>query len=229
MKKLLFLLIFLMTCGCEINYEERDVNDLIFGETSSDAHADDFPKYHDDNPVILSLYIDNDAGGLDKVGSEYSKLWQLKKDIVVFGSVFSEEDVIKPDYFQNIWKSNASKYTDYQKYKTGWHISFDLLDGTQIDRTILCPSDVSDFYDYLEIYLYDSANVPIGVWYSHLTMDDMTENTILTSMKLTAGSKFHEIDGKIIVSVFTYDTEDDFDENGKYRGNSVYTVEVYNK
>ena len=35
-----------------------------------------------------------------------------------------------------------------------------------------------------------------------------------------------EVDSKILLTVFTYDTEDDFDENKEYRGNSKYTMTI---
>lgn len=225
MKKYILILLIFILGGCDLKLEPMDANELIFDPP---AEKEDKPIYVDDNPVKISLYVDNTSGGLDKVNDEFRDTWRLKRDIVVFGSVFSEEEELASDYFQNIWKNNAQKYENYQKYKTSWFVSFKLLDGTVYEKTIYTPSDVTEFYDYLELYLYDSANQPIGTWYSHLTDKDMTGDTVMTSLKLTAGSKYEEIDGEITVSVFTYDSADDFDENGKYRGNSVSTVKVYN-
>ena len=218
---LLILLCFFVV-GC--NKEEN----MTVNNNAVDIEVEKIPKYEDENPVKISLYVDNTSGGLDRVNGEFKETWRKKRDIVVFGSVFSESDQLEADYFQNIWKNNAQKYDDYQVYKTGWYVNFKLIDGTIYDQMIFGPSDVVDFYDYLEIYLYDSANVPIGVWYSHLTEKDMTSDTIMTSMKLTAGSKFEQIDGEITVTVFTYDSEDDFGLDGKYRGNSMSIVKVYN-
>ena len=50
----------------------------------------------------------------------------------------------------------------------------------------------------------------------------------MDAIKLTAGEKYEEIDGPIRVMVFSYDDNEDFDENGNYRGKSLYKVEVYN-
>ena len=220
-----YSLLILLCCfvvGC--NKEEN----MTVNNNAVDIEVEKIPKYEDENPVKISLYVDNTSGGLDRVNGEFKETWRKKRDIAVFGSVFSESDQLEADYFQNIWKNNAQKYDDYQVYKTGWYVNFKLIDGTIYDQMIFGPSDVVDFYDYLEIYLYDSANVPIGVWYSHLTEKDMTSDTIMTSMKLTAGSKFEQIDGEITVTVFTYDSEDDFGLDGKYRGNSMSIVKVYN-
>lgn len=228
MKRSILIALCVILCGCEFPFNKVDSKDLIFNNNETEnTDKEKVPEYVDKNPVKISLYVDNTSGGLDIVKDEFRDTWRPKRDIVVLGSVFSDKEELDSDYFQNIWKNNALKYDDYTKYKTGWYVNFKLLDGTIIDQMIFSPNDVIDFYDYLEIYLYDSANVPIGVWYSHLTEDDMTDETIMTSMKLTAGSKYKEIDGEITVSVFTYDGDDDFDESGKYRGNSVSTVKVY--
>ncbi|MBQ6841394.1 MAG: hypothetical protein IJO63_04705 [Bacilli bacterium] len=228
MKRFVIILCVLLLCGCDFKYKTIDSNELIFDANKETESAVQEPKYEDENPVEISLYVDNAFGGLDIVKDEFRDTWRLKRDIVVFGSLFTSEEIIEEDYFQNMWKNAAEKYDDYFKYKTGWHVYFKLTDGTIYDQMVFKPSDVDRFYDYLEIYLYDSANQPIGVWYSHLTDNQMTEDTVLTSMKLTAGSLYEQIDGEITVTVFTYDSEDDFDESGKYRGNSLSTVKVYN-
>lgn len=227
MKKIILICLLFVICGCDYEYKTYNSKDMIFNKTSSEKEKE--PKYIDENPVKISLYVDNSSGGLDIVKDAFIDTWRLKRDIVVFGSLFDTKEVIESDYFQNIWKNSASQYENYNKYKTGWHVNFKLKDGTVFDQMIFKPSDVDYFYDYLEIYLYDSANQPIGVWYSHLLDSQMKDETIMTSMKLTAGSLYEEIDGEINVSVFTYDGQDDFFEDGKYRGNSMSTVKVYNK
>ena len=224
MKRVVLIICILILCSCNSSLNNNEIVDPTLNENIGDSII----EYQDDNPVKISLYVDNTSGGLDKVDGEFKDKWRTKRDIVVFGSVFCEDDEIASDYFQNIWKNNAQKYDNYEMYKTGWHVRFSLLNGTEFDQMIFTPSDVDDFYDYLELYLYDSANQPIGTWYSHLTDNQMTENTVMTSLKLTAGSKWEEIDGEITVTVFTYNDEEDFDENGKYRGNSMSTVKVYN-
>ena len=226
MKKAVIVLIMLLLCGCTLKKEKEFPNEIIKKHES--LNNDSIPKYVDENPVKVSLYVDNSFGGLDKVKDEFHEPWRLKRDIAVFGAVFSEEDVIASDYFQNIWNNSAKKYENFEKYKIGWYINFTLEDGTEYERTILNPKDVEDFYDYLEIYLYDSANVPIGVWYSHLLESDINEKTVITSMKLTAGSKYTSINSPIVVKTFTYDDINDFDEKGFYRGNSQYLIKVYN-
>ena len=230
MKKMFLMCLLLIICGCDYKYKTYNSKDMIFDKTSSSKENEtNEPEYVDENPVKISLYVDNSIGGLDIVKESFIDTWRLKRDIVVFGSLFDTKEEIESDYFQNIWKNSASQYENYDKYKTGWYVNFKLKDGTIIDQMVFKPSDVEYFYDYLEIYLYDSANQPIGIWYSHLLDSQMNEDTIMTSMKLTAGSLYEEIEGEITISVFTYDGQDDFNEDGKYRGNSMSTVKVYNK
>ena len=225
MKKICMMLLMFLLSGCSFELQKELPNKE---ENNNKQIEENIIEYVDNNPVVLSLYVDNAFGGLDKVKDEFHESWRLKRDIVVFGAVFSEEETIESDYFQNIWLNNAKKYENYEKYKIGWYVDFTLEDGTEYEQIILSPKDVEKFYDYLEIYLYDSANVPIGVWYSHLLEEQMTDKTIMTSMKLTAGSKFESINSPIVVKVFTYDDTEDFDEKGYYRGNSQYLVKVYN-
>lgn len=223
MKKIVLLCIsILFLCGCDLieRIEQVPVENMIF-----DKGEDDKPRYKDENPVKLSLYADNAFGVLGKAETDFHQKWIKKKDIVVFNILLTDEDDITGDYFQDIWKKYADNYTT--SYKVGWYVSFELTDGTKFEKVVNSPKDVEDFYDYLEIYLYDSANVAKDVWYSHLLEKDMTDQTIMTSMKLTAGSKYEEINGPIKVMGFTFDSEDDFDENGLYRGNSKYIVNVY--
>lgn len=228
MKRCFLPLVLLLACGCTNEIKNETINVVPKNPEPVVEEEPKEPEYVDENPVKISLYVDSNSG-LDKSPLEFKTTWIKKKDITVFGSIFSEDDKFGNDYYQNIWKNAAGKYDDYTKYKTGWQLEFSLADGTNIDQMIFKPSDVSYFYDYLEIYLYDSANVPIGVWYSHMLDEEMTDETVLTSMKLTAGSKYEEISSPIKVTVFTYDSDDDFDKDGHYRGNSSYSVLVINE
>lgn len=221
MKKIVLCLLFLIICGCENLNNLASSNNVVTDKVEQ-------PEYIDKNPVKISMYIDNAFGGLDIARDEFHDTWRPKRDIVILSSLYSQEEVIAEDYFQNMWKNAALKYDNYEQYKTGWYINFKLKDSTIIDQMIKSPTDVEYFYDYLELYLYDSANQPIGTWYSHLTAEDMKDNTILTTLKLTAGSKFDQIESPITISVYTYDDLEDFDNAGKYRGNSLSTIKVYN-
>ena len=68
-------------------------------------------------------------------------------------------------------------------------------------------------------YLYDDyANIGKG-FYSHIEDNQYNESTLFTALKIQSSYSCSEIISPITVTVFTYDTEDDF-ENNEYRGNS---------
>ena len=92
------------------------------------------------------------------------------------------------------------------------------------EATITTPDKTFIFNPYIFIYLYDDIHQPDGAWYSHV--ESMTDNTLFSSIKLTAIHNLNEITSPVTLTVFTYDTEDDFDEDGNYRGNSKYTINI---
>ena len=65
------------------------------------------------------------------------------------------------------------------------------------------PENTEENREYVEIYLYDDVHQVPGEWYSHLETSDITEETIATSIKFTAGSKIEEIE-KIHLSAYLY-------------------------
>ena len=82
-------------------------------------------------------------------------------------------------------------------------------------------------YLYL-VYLYDDIH-QTGSWYSHIEDNAMNEDTILTTIKITTSTKINNVTSDIYLTVFTYNGEEDFDENGNYRGNSTYTTTIRKK
>lgn len=223
-RSILFLLVLFLITGCGYDFEKINLNDLIFSPEDSNVKKD---EYKDENSINISIYTEMD-NNIKRIDETYSASWIAKKDIVVLSSFLSEEGMLFGNYYQEIWKSCLANYEEKFSAKIGWMISFRLKNGNNIKRVIFNPEDVTDIYNYLEIYLYDSVNQPIGSWYSHLTMNDMTEETLLTTMKITAGSDVDEVENQIVVSVFTYDDMLDFDENGIYRGNSIHEITVSN-
>ena len=74
-------------------------------------------------------------------------------------------------------------------------------------------------------YLYDGyANKNKG-FYSHLEESDYTDTTLFTTLKIQCGEKFKEIISPIQVTIYSYDSQDDF-ENNEYRGNSKSTLTI---
>ena len=143
---------------------------------------------------------------------------------------FSNEDQVQfsnmkfGEYFYNTF----NELNPEKKYKIGFNLSYDLTDGTHISQNIFGPSTTQTNYDYIEVYLYDSYKHRNDSFYSHIEEFEYNEETLMTSIKLTAGSKFNDISSKITLSVFTYN-EDDFDEEtSEYRGVSKYSLLISN-
>ena len=83
------------------------------------------------------------------------------------------------------------------------------------------------FDPYLYVYLYDDINQQDGAWYSHVEESQVNENTIFSSIKLYQVTD--NFSSPIKLTVFTYKSDDDFDTNGNYRGNSSYTINLIQK
>ena len=223
MKKILILVICLLLCGCK---SENIIEEKI-PSNNEVKNEEIINQYKDLNETIISIY-DDSTGKLLKVDNTIYLPWEKKKDITVLSFVYSNEADLGSGYFQDIWHNYANQITDLHNYTNMWNVTFELKDGTIINQNIDSPEDVEYFYDYLEIYLYNSAKVPKNTWYSHVTKEQMNNEIILTTIKLTAGSKYDEITSSIKLTAFTYDTLDDF-ENDVYIGNSKYLVEIFKK
>lgn len=229
MKKIFIILLslFLVT-GCSLFNKEEKVNtnnqNEIKKEEIMDEPINNEPIYQDDNNTPIALYERN--GSKLKKLSEYSDKVNIKKDIKTFQAFPSNEEEINhsgkryADYYYEKWNDvNHDK-----KYKVGFNLKYTLSDGTNISQNILGPSTTQTNYDYIEVYLYDAYKHRNDSFYSHIEEREYNDETLITSIKLTAGSKFNDIKSKITLTVFTYDA-DDFDEiTNEYRGNSKYSV-----
>ncbi len=170
------------------------------------------------SPNCVGIYIPADDGTFSRVRlSEFSSVRTAKKDIDCFEIMAATEDKLTGSSFRTIWKQAWDLHGDNEGAKIGFWIDFSLPKGMRVHRQILKPSDAKAFYDYLEVYLYDDVHQTPGVWYTHLEDKDMTEETVITSIKLTSGSKIADV-GDITLTAFIYQGEDCFDERGEYIG-----------
>lgn len=178
------------------------------------------------SPDTVGLYIPAEDGTRARaLVTEFSAKRTAKTDIDCFEVIASQDTRLEGSSFASIWNTAWDGYENTENAKIGFVISFAVSGGETVTETILKPSDSADFYDYLEIYLYDDIHQTPGVWYSHLEDQNMDEDTIISSIKLTAGSKIAEV-GDITLTAFVYNGDDCFDENGEYIGQVAYTVTV---
>lgn len=111
--------------------------------------------------------------------------------------------------------------------KVGFNIKYSLSNGENINQTITNPSNTITS-GYILNYLYDDYKNRNSNFYSHIEESEYNDDTLFTSIKLYANS-IDLLTSDIELTVFTYDTDDDFDELGNYRGNSKYTVNISKK
>jgi len=231
MKKVLISLIIisLVTLGIIIykeNFTQKNNPPTIKQDNIKTDLDEETNKYIDNNPIKIGLYKYYGRYKNRELITEYIDNWNYHQDISSFEVFYTNETSITGNYFQDTFKSYYDKYENIDNYKIGYLISFITTNG-EINKMILSPKDTEEFYNYLEVYLYDDYHREKGVWYSHTTEEEYNDNTLLTSIKLTAGKNIKEIISDISLTVFTYDY-DDFDESNNYRGISKYSIIVKN-
>lgn len=227
MKRVLLATVFLYCfTGCNVKENsDKDINSPIVEDIKQEVIEEIEEEYEDDNPIKVGLYIY--TNGRRILSENYESAWPIYTDINGFTAYFANDKEISNSRLQSVWKSLYQNYENIDDYKIGYHLKFDTLDGP-VSKTILKPSDGKDFYDYIQIYLYDDIHQD-SAWYSHMNDSDVRENTIFTTIKLTTSTKIAEVTSDIELTVFTYNDMDDFDESGNYRGVSSHTTIIKKK
>ncbi len=179
----------------------------------------------DDNKTIIGLYKYNNQNTPRVLMKEYSDTWQYHQDIISLEVFYTNDNEISGSTQRILFDEYRNLDQNSYNYKIGYIINFITTEG-EVSKTIISPKDTLEFFNYLEIYLYDDYHRH-GEWYSHTTEEEYNDETILTSIKLTAGIDVDKIISDIHVTGFTYD-QDDFDINGNYLGNSKYSVVIKN-
>ena len=205
--KLVLILLLLLT-GCTKIEEVVEVQE---------KKEEEIIKYSDDNPIKIGIY-ENDLNLI----KEYKTTKENNKDLI-FSFYYTDVEVLENRNQKANWNKYYNEYTNIDNYKIGFHFSF-YVGEEKIERTILNPEEYA-FNPYFYIYIYDDINQPDYTFYSHLTEEDINENTIFSSIKLYLVEP-QQITSKIEFTVFTYDSLDDFDENNNNRGNSKYTITI---
>lgn len=182
------------------------------------------PKYKDENQVPISLYIEQ-GDQLVKI-SEYSCDWSPENVLNLFYAIPSTEETISSYNFDSMWKEKIAQYPNRDKCRIGYQVSFKYEDGNTYTYNLKCPDDTYFTFPKVMTYLYDDVNLVPGKPYYHITQDVMYDYTIASSIKLVGDVDSNKIEGPITLTAFCFDSEDDFDEKGNYRGNSKYTITI---
>lgn len=217
------------------------VEAIANGEDTPDTAADVIqpakPEVVDlPNEKEVRLYVGSD--GVMNVISEFNSSWTPDADIAIFEAINSKEDTIYyDDYFslhQSYWDSVVSPVT----YKIGYELSFD-LNGEHKVYTILSPADIENNPD---LFMGDAVNDDVyghmGVWvyydmhqsgtYFHLTSADMTDETLMTSIKLRPTPLSNEI-SNLKLTAFSYSSNEEIGADGHYIGTHGYKIAVNNQ
>lgn len=220
MKKLLLLIIpLLLICGCEST--KTNNKEVIKPEIKKEEVKED---YIDFNTTPIGIYSLN-GNSLTKL-TIINKKPVIEEDLGVFQIYFSNDNNISLD--KSFADSYYELFNNYKKdinLKVGFNIKFHLVTGEDVSYNILSPNDCMNRWEHLMNYLYDDyANKGKG-FYSHIENNEYNDNTLFTAIKIQSSYQVDEIDSKIDLTVFTYDSDDDF-LDGEYRGNSKYTMSI---
>lgn len=216
MKKVFLILIMLLMVGCGQVVEQKDI---IENEPEVIEEEPKEEEYVDTNPIIVGLYHKG------KLVHEYKSSFHDKMDIATFNIVFTNEENLGSTNVKTNWKKYYDKYENIKDYKIGFFIEME-VNGEKMENLLLDPSTQYKFDPYLYFYLYDGIHATGK--YTHLTMDEINDNTIYSSIKLYLHHQTSKITSPIKLTVFTYKDENDF-KDGHYRGNSFYTIEIIKK
>ena len=217
MKKiLLVLVVLLLFCGCT-------KKEKVIEKTKEEKKEEVIEKdtYKDENKTPIGFYKVQ-GNTLTKI-TKVNVTPVVEQDMGVFQIYPSNEDNLTID--KGFGLAFYDEWNKYNNIKLGYNIKFSLADGRNISYNIFSPENTFDQWEYLMTYLYDDYNNFGKGFYSHIEKEQFTENTLMTSIKIQSSYSVDQINSKISLTVFTYDTEDDF-ENNEYRGNSSYTMDI---
>lgn len=222
-KKIIFILLICLLCiGCEkkttLNEKEEKKETKKVQEKITEE-----VKYKDLNTTPIGIYSLN-GNKLTKI-KEYNTTLVNEKDIGIFQIYPSNDDIVYLN--NNFGESYYNEWIKYPNIKLGFNIKFSLNTKEFISYNILGPQNTFDKWEYLMNYIYDDYANRNKSFYSHLETTDITDSTLFTSFKMQSSYKCDMISSNIILSVFTYDSDDDF-LNNEYRGNSIYSITIIN-
>ncbi|MBR3919067.1 MAG: hypothetical protein IKJ59_10070 [Clostridia bacterium] len=157
------------------------------------------PSVEPGMPDTLNFYIAEDGKRI--LVNSFSADWVPGKDIDCFEAITSRERTLSGK-FTDIWNTAWSSYTNTKNVKIAYNLEINLKSGDIMKYDIKGPEDTEQNKDLIEVYLYDDVHVD-GNWYSHLETSNMTNETIITSIKLTATAK-QELIEKVILTTYLY-------------------------
>lgn len=219
MKRVLIICLCLLLCACG-----SKENVKVEKTSNNKKNIKDVKEvYQDNNNTIVGLY--KEKGSKLELVTDYSTDISSGKDIDIYQVYFSNESSVNLDSGFGLSYYNMFNSLNTPNIKVGFNIKYSLDNGEVVNQTVLKPSDTIQ-NEYIFLYLYDDYKNRNSNFYSHIEDSDYDDETLFTSVKVFA-NKIDNLSSNIEFTVFTYDTDDDF-ENGNYRGTSKYTINISN-
>ncbi len=154
-------------------------------------------------PLPLGLYIKTGSGSRERI-TTMEATYTVGQDIVVLSAFLSEEPAISGAKFSDVWNGLREGIPEAAGCKIGYRLNYETASGETVSQTILGPGDTETNRAYVETYIYDDVHQ--DGWYSHLLPSDVTEGTVVTTIKLTGGPKVSGV-GNIVVEAFLYEED----------------------
>lgn len=215
----------------QIRIYEEEKSRLEEEQKQKAQQEEEYKKFLDenvlDNTIPIGLYTLKN--GQYVLTREFSCDWSRDSIFSLFYAIPSNDETIASTNFETIFNEYWNKNEKASEYKIGYNIKLSLDTGEVINRTLLDPIYVNDdIFSHIQLYLYDDVTYMPGRPYYHMTPEEMTDETMLTSIKLVGYKETKGVNGPIELTVFTYNGEEDFDpETGEYLGNSKFTTKIY--
>ena len=177
-------------------------------------------------PDVVSFYTPQGKSYSPRVrmGDTYSAPWKKGKDIGSFEVIASDEAMLDGSFFGDIFGAAWKQFPDADACKIGYALRYTLDDGTEIRYSMLAPKHI-EHTEYIEVWLYDDYHREPHQFYSHLKDSQMKGDTLITSIKLTAGKQIDRVTD-IWLQAFVCASLDDFDEDRNYIGNTSCTIHI---
>lgn len=180
-------------------------------------------------PDVISFYHPKDKNYSPRVrmGETYTGPWKKGKDIGSFEAIPSEEEILDGSFFGDIFGAAWTAFPDANSCKIGYTLRYTLDDGSEIRYTMLSPKHI-EHTEYIECWLYDDYHRKPHKFYSHLKPGTMKKETLITSIKLTAGRQISHVTD-IWLTAFICASLDDFDADRNYIGPTSCTIHILKK
>ena len=177
-------------------------------------------------PDVISFYHPKDKNYSPRVrfGDNYTGPWKKGKDIGSFEVIASDEALLDGEFFGDIFGAAWTAFPDADSCKIGYTLRYTLDDGSEIKYTMLSPKHI-EHTEYIECWLYDDYHRKPHKFYSHLKPGSMKDETLITSIKLTAGRQIGHVTD-IWLTAFICASLDDFDAERNYIGETSCTIHI---